>query len=50
METKVITFLKDNIGEYLYEHGVGQDFLNWALTKMGTIDKLKSLKLRTSVY
>lgn len=48
MQTKVVTFLKDKIGEYLYEFETGQDFLNQALTKMGNTDKLNSIKMKNS--
>ena len=49
MQTRGIILLEDNIGEYLYELGVGQDFLNQVVTKKGNIDKLNIIKIK-NVY
>lgn len=41
---------KDNIGKYLYELGVVQEFLNQSLTKKGNIDKLNIIKIKNFCY
>lgn len=46
MQTRGVILLEVNIGEYLYELGVGQDFLNQVLTKKGNIDKLNIIKIK----
>ena len=42
--------LEDNTGEYLYELGVVQEFLNQSLTKKGNIDKLTITKIKNFCY